>query len=132
LSDKLAEAAALIARQEAEAARVSVKCIRCTAVAVAVPRTVCECGGTFIEQEPVAQPQPGALNIGVEVYLLDALIAHADAIVKQLVFRGRMDLAQQLIANLQPLAVFRGQVDAQTRQGVVLAEPGAANKLKLV
>ena len=69
---------------------------------------------------PAADP----LKIATEVYLLDALLQHAQAVVNQFAFRGRMDLAQQLEQALQPLVVLRAQVDAETRSGIVLAGPG--------
>ena len=69
---------------------------------------------------PAADP----LKIATEVYLLDALLQHAQAVVNQFAFRGRMDLAQQLAQALHPLVVFRERVNVETRSGIVLAGPG--------
>ena len=76
--------------------------------------------------QPNGTPPPAVdpLKIATEVYLLDALLQHAQAVVSQFAFRGRMDLAQQLVQALQPLAAYRAHVDAATRSGIVLAGPG--------
>jgi len=73
-------------------------------------------------------PAPDPDCIAVEVYLLDALIKHAEAVANQFVFRRKTEFGQQLIQVLQPLLAFRHHVDATTRSGIVLVGPGQIPK----
>lgn len=70
-------------------------------------------------------PTQDPLAIATEVYLLDALLMHGQAVANQFAFRGKPVLAQQLMQLLTPLAGFRAHVDGETRGGIVLAGPGA-------
>lgn len=76
---------------------------------------------------PATNPAPGPdpQQISTEVYLLDALVAHAQTVANQFVFRGKPELGQALAQLMAPVWQFRMQVDANTRSGIVLLGPGA-------
>lgn len=65
-------------------------------------------------------PAVDPATISVEVYLLDALLQHAQTLVNQFAFRRRIDLAQALHELAGPIAAFRNHVDANTRTGGIV------------
>jgi hypothetical protein len=96
----LKQAAELLERHTEEALRdrVPVYCLRCGQKTVAVPATLCDCGGPLLNDHNPngAQPQNDPNKISLEVYLLDQLIAHAATTAGACRFRGNTKLADVL------------------------------------
>lgn len=75
---------------------------------------------------PAAAPTPEQVQaIPTETWLLDALLAHGQAVVNQIAARGHLAHAEQCAQILRVLAAARNRVDTELRSGIVIAPADA-------
>jgi hypothetical protein len=64
-------------------------------------------------------PEQDPLSIPTEVYLLDALLMHAQAVCNQIARRGRTERAQQLAQVMGSVAALRNMLDVELRALII-------------